>query len=112
MVLLLPAAVYALSAGYAPFLQCYKGLPLWYPFVDVNETTNDWDKVLFCPGIIDLWISHTLVSLMKLKLDCEFGNVEGRTRALLSASTIWMLCGCTCKNWYGFHCWGIGILFS
>ena len=54
MVLLLPAAVYALSAGYASFLRCYKGLPLWYPFVDVNEATNDWDKVLFCPGIIDL----------------------------------------------------------
>lgn len=46
MVLLFPAAVYALSAGYDPFMHCYKGLPLWYPFADVNEAMSDWDKVL------------------------------------------------------------------
>lgn len=47
IVLLLPAAVYALSAGYAPFLQRFKELPLWYPFVDVNEAINDLVKVYF-----------------------------------------------------------------
>ncbi|XP_060670261.1 serine/threonine-protein kinase ATM [Ziziphus jujuba] len=46
IVLLLPAAVYALSAGYAPFLQRFKELPLWYPFVDVNEAINDLVKMV------------------------------------------------------------------
>ncbi|KAL4634029.1 hypothetical protein ACB092_04G167700 [Castanea dentata] len=39
VVLFLPAAVYALCAGCAPFKQCYNGFPLSYSFVDDTEAT-------------------------------------------------------------------------
>ncbi|CAB4280796.1 unnamed protein product [Prunus armeniaca] len=40
LVLLLPAAVYSLCAGSAPFAQCCKELPLSYSFVDVTEASE------------------------------------------------------------------------
>ena len=45
IVLFLPAAVYALCAGCAPFTQCYKGFPLSYSFVDDIEALVDDVKV-------------------------------------------------------------------
>ncbi|GMY24943.1 serine/threonine-protein kinase ATM isoform X1 [Fagus crenata] len=44
VVLFLPAAVYALCAGCAPFRQCYHGFPLSYSFVDDTEATLDQVK--------------------------------------------------------------------
>ncbi|XP_034214636.1 serine/threonine-protein kinase ATM isoform X5 [Prunus dulcis] len=40
LVLLLPAAVYSLCAGSAPFAQCCKELPLSYSIVDVTEASE------------------------------------------------------------------------
>lgn len=40
LVLLLPAAVYSLCAGSAPFAQCCKELPLSYSFVGVTEASE------------------------------------------------------------------------
>lgn len=45
IVLFLPAAVYALCAGCAPFTQCDKGFPLSYSFVDDTEALVDDVKV-------------------------------------------------------------------
>ena len=45
MVLLLPAAVYALCAGCEPFTQCYKEILLLHSFVDAIEVADDWIKV-------------------------------------------------------------------
>ncbi|PPS01510.1 hypothetical protein GOBAR_AA19162 [Gossypium barbadense] len=44
LVLLLPAAVYALCAGCEPFTQCYKEIHLLQSFVDVIEVADDWIK--------------------------------------------------------------------
>lgn len=40
LVVLLPAAVYALCAGCTPFDQCCRGLPLSYSFVDITEAVD------------------------------------------------------------------------
>ena len=45
MVVLLPAAVYALSVGCAPFVKCFRGLSLFNASEDVNGAMNDWVKV-------------------------------------------------------------------
>lgn len=45
MVLLLPAAAYALCAGCEPFTQCYKEILPLHSFVDVMEAVDDWIKV-------------------------------------------------------------------
>ncbi|KAE8124229.1 hypothetical protein FH972_019134 [Carpinus fangiana] len=45
IVLFLPAAVYALCAGCAPFTKCYKGFPLSYSFVDDIEALVDDVKI-------------------------------------------------------------------
>ncbi|PON35174.1 Phosphatidylinositol 3-kinase, Vps34 type, partial [Parasponia andersonii] len=42
MVVVLPAAVYALSAGCAPFMKCYGGLLLFDGSEDANGLLNDW----------------------------------------------------------------------
>ena len=72
MVLFLPAAVYALCAGCAPFKQCYTGFPLSYSFVDDTEATLEQVKVC-----VDLfWLpsnfgSHACwFSLRNPKFDC------------------------------------------
>ncbi|XP_062116266.1 serine/threonine-protein kinase ATM isoform X3 [Humulus lupulus] len=46
MVVLLPGAVYALSAGCAPFLKCYSGLSIFNASEDVNKAMpmDDWVK--------------------------------------------------------------------
>ncbi|KAK7852517.1 serine/threonine-protein kinase atm [Quercus suber] len=44
VVLFLPAAVYAICAGCAPFKQCYNGFPLSYSFVDDTEATLEQVK--------------------------------------------------------------------
>ncbi|EXB94189.1 hypothetical protein L484_007852 [Morus notabilis] len=44
LVLLLPAAVYSLSTGCAPFKQCHNRLPPFYAPQDVNGAMNDWVK--------------------------------------------------------------------
>ncbi|EXB87890.1 Serine/threonine-protein kinase ATM [Morus notabilis] len=44
LVLLLPAAVYSLSTGCAPFKQCHSRLPPFYASQDVNGAMNDWVK--------------------------------------------------------------------
>lgn len=49
LVLLLPAAVYSLSTGCAPFKQCHSRLPPFYASQDVNGAMNDWVKVI-CHG--------------------------------------------------------------
>ncbi|XP_022767135.1 serine/threonine-protein kinase ATM isoform X5 [Durio zibethinus] len=45
MVLLLPAAVYALCAGCEPFTQCYKEILRLHSFVDAIEVADDWIKI-------------------------------------------------------------------
>ncbi|KAK9995769.1 hypothetical protein SO802_020455 [Lithocarpus litseifolius] len=45
VVLFLPAAVYALCAGCAPFKQCYNGFPLSYSFVDDTEAALEQVKI-------------------------------------------------------------------
>ncbi|GAV63786.1 PI3_PI4_kinase domain-containing protein/FAT domain-containing protein/FATC domain-containing protein, partial [Cephalotus follicularis] len=45
LVLLLPAAVYALCAGCAPFTNCYKGLFLSHSFGDTIEAADNWFKI-------------------------------------------------------------------
>ncbi|OMO67090.1 serine/threonine-protein kinase ATM, partial [Corchorus olitorius] len=44
MVLLLPAAVYALCAGSEPFTQYYKEILPLNSFVDATEVADDWIK--------------------------------------------------------------------
>lgn len=46
IVLLLPAAVYALSAGCVPFKQCHRQVPQPYASQDLNLSMSDWVKVL------------------------------------------------------------------
>ncbi|KAJ7956242.1 Serine/threonine-protein kinase ATM [Quillaja saponaria] len=48
MVLFLPAAVYSLCAGCAPFIQFYKELPLAYTSFIVSEASDDWLKAEDC----------------------------------------------------------------
>lgn len=50
MVVVLPAAVYALSAGCAPFMKCNRGLPLFNAYEDVMGPMNEWVKVLISHG--------------------------------------------------------------
>ncbi|KAJ0047583.1 hypothetical protein Pint_15443 [Pistacia integerrima] len=45
LVLLLPAAVYALCAGCSPFTNCYRGNFLSYSFLDVTDTGDDKVKI-------------------------------------------------------------------
>ncbi|KAK8518220.1 hypothetical protein V6N13_027695 [Hibiscus sabdariffa] len=45
MVLLLPAAVYALCAGCEPFTQCYKEIHLLQSFVEATKFADDWIKI-------------------------------------------------------------------
>ncbi|KAK9278964.1 hypothetical protein L1049_028546 [Liquidambar formosana] len=45
MVILLPAAIYALCAGYAPFLRCDRGFSMSQSFVDVSEAVEDWVNI-------------------------------------------------------------------
>lgn len=45
MVLLLPAAVYALCAGCSPFISCFKWPLLSDSFLNVPEAGVDWVKV-------------------------------------------------------------------
>lgn len=47
--LLLPAAIYALCAGCAPFMHCYGGLSMSHTIVDSSEAADDWIKV--CVGV-------------------------------------------------------------
>ncbi|XVF09293.1 hypothetical protein REPUB_Repub07fG0080200 [Reevesia pubescens] len=45
MVLLLPAAVYAVCVGCEPFTLCYKEILLLHSFVDAIEVADDWIKI-------------------------------------------------------------------
>lgn len=115
LVLLLPAAVYALCAGCEPFTLCYKEIHLLQSFVDVIEVADDWIKVCYDGWHFLLWLDFWILYYMLFFFLINWiwiMYIGWRIWSRKAAWKFWMLYWSSCKYWFGFKYSGDGLLFS